>query len=88
MITINGKDYKINLDIKLGTEKLMRIVHKNPEHQKAEKYLEMIIKDILIPAPTNAEIFNFRMSDREKIFLQFAEEANEVDKDFKKKRSQ
>ena len=87
MITINGKDYKINLDIKLGTEKLMRFVHKNPTHPKVAEFMERILKDLLIPAPTSKEIFEFRYSDRDLIFEQFTKEIQEVDRDFKKKRS-
>jgi len=87
MININGKDYKINLDIRLGTEKLMRLVYANPENPKNPKYLDIVLKDLLIPSPTDKEIFNFRLSDREKIFKLFAEESSKTDADFKKKRS-
>lgn len=87
MIEINGKEYKINLDIRWGTQKLMRKIQKDIMNPDNEKFLEYIIKDLLIPKPTMKEIIEFRRSDIERIFNTFGEEVEEVDKDFKKKRS-
>ena len=52
MVKVNGKEYKINMDLKLGTQKLMRIIYEDPQNEKNQKYLEMVLKDILIPTPT------------------------------------
>lgn len=88
MININGKEYKINLDIKWGTEKLMRKVLNSPESPENDKYMNAVFKDILIPSPTAKEMFNFRMSDITSIFEAFGEESDDIDKDFKKKLGQ
>jgi hypothetical protein len=88
LIIINGKEYKINLDIKWGTEKLIKVVIDNPEHPNAEKYMTAIFKDILIPSPTAKELFNFRKSDVSGVFKEYIKEVNETNSDFKKKLSQ
>lgn len=88
MIEINGKKYEINTDLEWGTEKLMKTVFENPDNPKNQKYLEHIIVDLLIPAPTTKEMFHFRKSDLLRIFETFAEEMSEVNSDFKKKLSQ
>jgi len=88
MIEVNGKEYEINLDIKLGSQKLMRKIMNNPEDKKTDIYIEMLMKDLLIPEPTSKELFNFRFSDIKKIMTKFAEESKETNSDFKKKRSQ
>jgi len=87
MIEINDKKYEINLDLKLSTETLMGKIYENPENPENMKYLRIVLKDLLIPSPTNAELFNFRRSDRDRIFEQFAKEMEEISTDFKKKRS-
>ena len=87
MIKINGKDFEINLDIRWGTQKLMRKIQKDMENPDNDKYMEYIMKDLLIPSPSNKEMMNFRRSDIEYIFEAFADEAESKDKDFKKKRS-
>lgn len=88
MININGKEYKINLDIKWGTEKIMRKVLNSPDSPENDKYMNAVFKDILIPAPTAKEMFNFRMSDIQRIFEAFSGESGDVNADFKKKLSQ
>lgn len=87
MITINGKEFEINLNIRWGTQKLMRRIQSNLENPENDKYMEYIMKDLLIPTPTRKEMLNFRRSDIELILGTFADEVNEKDKDFKKKRS-
>ena len=88
MVVINEKEYKINDDIRLGTEKLMGKIRNEPKNPKNPKYLEMILKDILIPSPTSSEVFYFRISDIERIFNEFDKSVNKIDSDFKKKLSQ
>lgn len=88
MVKVNGKEYKINLDLKLGTQKLMRKILDSPQNKENQKYLEMVLKDLLIPAPTVKELFHFRFSDVERIFSKLEEDADEIDGDFKKKLSQ
>lgn len=88
MLKINGKVYKINLDLKWGTEKLMKKIMDFPEHPKAERYLELVIKDLLIPSATDKEMFNFRKSDIENILNAFTKEMSETNIEFKKKLSQ
>ena len=88
MIKINGKEYKINMDMKWGTQKLLQKIRDDPLNKKNMKYLELIIKDILVPTPSQNEMFNFRNSDIETIFTEFGKDSSEVNKDFKKKLSQ
>jgi len=85
MIVINGKKYEINLDIKLGTRKMMKKIQKKPENPKNEDYLEPILKDILIPKPTNKQLLEFKISDIEKVFNEFAVEMEALDTEFKQK---
>ena len=87
MIEINGKEYEINLDIRWGTQKLMRRIEKDFENPNNEKYMEYILKDMLIPKPTFKELLDFRTSDIERIFETFGDEVGKKDRDFKKKRS-
>lgn len=87
MIEINGKEYKINMDLKLGTQKLIGKIMENPTNPKNQIYMEHVIRDILIPSPSKEELFHFRMSDIERVFEEFTREAKETDSDFKKKRS-
>ena len=88
MIKINGREFKINMDMKWGTQKLLKKIHDDPTNIKNLEYMEMIIKDMLRPQPTNKEVFNFRSSDIEKIFNELNEETAKTSKDFKKKLSQ
>jgi len=85
MIVINGKKYEINLDIKLGTRKMMKKIQKNPENPKNEDYLEPILKDVLLPKPTNKQLLEFKISDIEKVFNEFSVEMQKLDTEFKKK---
>lgn len=85
MIIINGKKYEINLDLKLGTRKMMKKIQKNPENPKNEDYLEPILKDVLLPKPTNKQLLEFKISDIEKVFNEFATEMEALDTEFKKK---
>ena len=88
MLIINGKEYKINMDLKWGTQKLMKKINDDPKNLENLRFLEIIVKDILIPPPTGKELFNFRNSDIERIFEEFADDNKEVNADFKKKLSQ
>ena len=72
MVNINGKEYKINLDLKWGTEKLIKRVMDNPTHPDADKYMAAVFKDMLIPAPTSKEMFNFRRSDIKRMFEEYS----------------
>ena len=87
MLTLNGKNFEINLDIRWGTQKLMRKILNDKQNENNERYTEYIIKDILIPEPTKKEMLLFRRSDIENIFKAFADETKSKDKDFKKKLS-
>jgi len=87
MVKINGKEYGINLDIKLGTQKLIKVIMKNPSSDKVDIYMEKILLDLLIPAPTKRELFEFRQSDIKHVFESFTEESEKMDSDFKKKLS-
>ncbi len=87
MITINGKDYEINLDIRWGTQKIMRKIQADVNSLDNEKYVEYIIKDLLIPAPSMKDMANFRQSDIEKIFSEFGKSAEGKSKELKKKLS-
>ena len=66
----------------------MKKINDDPKNLNNMRYLELIMKDILIPPPTAKEMFNFRDSDIEKIFEALADDSKEVNADFKKKRSQ
>jgi len=87
MININGKEYKINTNICLGTEKLVSKIMRDKDNPKNLGYMEIILKDILEPTPTTQELDRFRRSDRERIFEAFGSIMEKTDKDFKKKRS-
>ena len=87
MITINGKKYKINLDTKLGTRKMMKKIQENPEDPKNEDYIYDILKDLLVPKPANKQILEFRISDVEKVFKEFGKESEKLDTEIKKKLS-
>lgn len=87
MVIINGKEYEVNLDIKWGTQKLMRRIQADPDNPKNMQYTEYILKDLLVPSPTNKEMMEFRNSDLENVFNEFADNVEAKDKDFKKKRS-
>jgi len=80
-IEINGKIYRINSDVKFG---IMELLDENPEDVKV---IKMIIKDILIPTPSNEDMFDFRKSDIERIFIAFSNQQEEENKTFKKKLS-
>lgn len=86
MLEINGKEYRINMDTRWGTKKLMKKINDDIRNLDNMKYLELIIKDLLIPSPTAKEMFNFRDSDIEKIFEEFSKDNKEVNADFKQKR--
>lgn len=88
MVEINGKEYKINKDITLGTQELLLKIKDDPDNIENMKYIRYILKDILIPSPTNREIFVFRTSDIERIMNLYNEDMSETNKDFKKKLSQ
>ena len=87
MIEINGKEYEVNEDLKWGTEQLMNRIQKDPQGPNVERYIKAILKDILIPDPTNKEMFNFRKSDIERIFKEYTKDVKDVNTDFKKKLS-
>lgn len=87
MIEINGKKYEINLDIKWGSQKFMKYIMKHPDGENADKYMEFVLKDILIPAPTLKDMIEFRASDIENIFDCFTKESGKQDKEYKKKLS-
>ena len=87
MIKVNEKEYEINLDIKWGTQKLMRRIQKDLNNPENERYMEYILRDVLIPSPSKKELLEFRRSDIETILIAFGDEAESKDKDFKKKRS-
>ncbi len=87
MVKINGKDYKINTDTTLGTEKLISKIMENPENPKNIVYMESILKDILIPSPTTKEAAKFRRSERESVFELFSETMLKQQSETKKKRS-
>jgi len=87
MITINGKKYKINLDIKWDTQKRMKEMQDEPDNPKNIENMEFIIKDILRPRPSNKELLEFRKSHIEKAFKLFVSESNKLDTEYKKKLS-
>lgn len=87
MVEVNGKIYEINTDTCLGTEKLITRIMQEPENPKNVTYMELILKDILIPTPTTKELNRFRKSIREQIFLEFTEMMVRENDESKKKHS-
>lgn len=87
MIEINGKEYEINTDTKLITEKLAAKIQKDPDNPKNQVYMEHILRDLLLPTPTSGELNEMRRSQREAIFKAFADEMKKLDAETKKKRS-
>lgn len=88
MIKINEKEYEINFDIKWGTQKLMGKILEDSKNPKNQRYMELVMKDLLIPSPSATDMFHFRMSDIEKVFSEYAKDTKKTDVNFKKKRSQ
>jgi len=88
MIEINGKEYELNSDITLRTQKLMGQIQRNPNDPKNELKVEYILKDLLIPSPSKKDLLDFRMSDIERVGNAFNDEMEEEDKEAKKKLSQ
>lgn len=87
MVMINGKKFKINNDLKWGTQMMMMKIRENPENPKNIGYMEKVFRDLLIPAPTQKEMFNFRNSDIEKILDEFSRQTEKVTAESKKKLS-
>ena len=88
MIEINGIKYKINMDMKWGTQKILKQIQEDPENLENLDLLEIVIGDLLRPKPTKKAMLNFRNSDIEKIFIEFGKEADGTNADLKKKLSQ
>ncbi len=84
---INGKEYTINTDTSLGTEKLISKIMQDPENPKNIIYMEHVLRDILLPTPTTKDLNSMRRSQREAIFEEFGKEMDEINKGFKKKHS-
>lgn len=81
-IEINGKTYRINEDIRFGVQYALQ---KEPEN--LDNHFRFF-KEVLIPSPNQKEIFNFKESDREKIFDAWVEMKKQQTVEIKKKRSQ
>ena len=86
-ISINGIKFKINIDTKYSTQKLMRQIEKDPTNNKTDQRLEAILRDLLIPSPTYKQILDFRRSDIRKVFEKFSDAISEEEKEVKKKLS-
>ena len=84
---INGKKFDINTNLKFKTEKFMNFCLNNPENPKVISYTELILRDMLIPSPTGQDIGEFRKSDIENVFMEYAKLVKEADKEAKKKLS-
>jgi len=78
---INGKNYKINADIEFG---LFEDLQNNPEDMEV---LKKVLKEILIPAPSDEELRKFKMSQIMKAMAAFGQAQEDLTVDFKKKRS-
>jgi len=83
-ILINGKEYQINIDVSWKTQKMLAIFEKNPRSITPNK-MEFIIKDMLIPTPSDKELNKFRKSEIDNLFMKFTELILEEDKEAKKK---
>ena len=81
-IKINGKEFGYNLDIRLGILELM-----DRAEDLGVKEIKLVIKEVLIPRPTNKEYFNFKRSDTERIMKGFTEEMKRESAELKKKLS-
>jgi len=80
-IEINDKVYEIDNDPRFG---IMELMQKSPEDPK---YMKLFLKEILIPAPTAKELFNFRRSDIVRLMDIFNKMDSSEATEFKKKRS-
>lgn len=84
---INGKEYEINTDITLKTEEMIVRMLKTEDNAKVLAYMKIILKDILLPTPTNEELLSMRRSQHDMIFEEFQKAMTMEDAESKKKRS-
>ena len=66
-IKINGKQYEFNPDIRLG---ILGLIEKGG---LTIKQLKMVFSELLIPTPTQKELFNIKASGSSKIFSKYME---------------
>lgn len=78
---INGKEYKINIDITFG---ILEDSQKNPEDPATMKRM---LKEILSPSPSDVEIRKMKLSQIQKVMDEFTRIQEEASIDFKKKLS-
>lgn len=78
---INGKEYKINTDITFG---IMEDSQKDPNNPDTMKRM---LKEILIPKPTEKAIRGFKLSQITKIMEEFSAIQKQEQTTFKKKLS-
>lgn len=77
---INGKEYKISIDISFGA---LEDSQKNSEDPQS---IKAMLKEVLVPAPTDAQIRKFKMSEIMEVMEEFTRLQEEKSIDFKKKR--
>lgn len=80
-IEINDKTYEINTNIRFG---VMELLNNQPENPKA---IRLFLKEALIPAPTNEDIFDFREDDIIEVGDIFRKERERKESETKKKLS-
>jgi len=78
---INGKEYKIIIDLTFGT---LEDSQKDPENPNT---IKKMLKEILVPSPSDAAIRKMKMSDIEKIMEEFKKLQKDKSTYYKKKLS-
>lgn len=81
-IEVNGKKYGFNSDVRLGVLELAE----NIDNIKM-KHIKLILREILIPTPTNKELFNIRKSQLLEIMKKYGNFMEKESTEIKKKLS-
>ena len=78
---INGKEYEINTNIKLGVQRRLK------EHPEIFQHTVDFLQNVLIPMPSNDEIDEMGTDDVGDIIVEFERAQKTKNTEFKKKLS-
>ena len=81
MININGKEYEVDTDPRLG---VLEEYEKNPANFAT---IRLLLSEVLIPTPLDEDMYNIRRSDIERVLDLFQEKVEKETVEIKKKRS-
>ena len=81
-IEVNKKKYGFNSDVRLGVLELVENLN-----DLQMKHIRLILKEILVPSPTNKEFFNVRKSQLIEIMKEYSKYMETESAEIKKKLS-